>query len=343
MIPDGALTCESGPWRHDWNWLRLRGTRLGPLDLRRRPRLGWWARRPRRSRNDRMVAGVAGGLARMLRVDPILIRIAFVVLALFGGSGILLYALGWLLLRVRRRSGLARRRRCSAGAGRRPHRWWPSASASSVDRRADVHVLLGSAVLPDPGHRPGHRGADDAAPRAPLDAGAAAVVHGPGRPLGAEPVGPGLPDREHVVGVSGGPGRRPQGGRHRSTRRRSGNGTVTVVGGRPVRGRAADPRPQPPLSDLPAPDAAGRVDAPRRPVLPTGRTTPPTNPVPPRRPGIRWASPRSPGTCPTRRRWSPNPLRRRQSGDAVRSAGRPSGSHWWPARSLRSACSPAGS
>ena len=45
-----------------------------------------------------MVAGVAGGLARMLRVDPILIRIAFVVLALFGGSGILLYALGWLLL-----------------------------------------------------------------------------------------------------------------------------------------------------------------------------------------------------------------------------------------------------
>src|SRR6478735_3088345 len=59
---------------------------------------GWWARRPRRSRNDRMVAGVAGGLARMLRVDPILIRIAFVVLALFGGSGILLYALGWLLL-----------------------------------------------------------------------------------------------------------------------------------------------------------------------------------------------------------------------------------------------------
>src|SRR6478752_10266308 len=59
---------------------------------------GWWSRRPRRSRNDRIVAGVAGGLARMLRVDPILIRVAFVVLALFGGSGILLYALGWLLL-----------------------------------------------------------------------------------------------------------------------------------------------------------------------------------------------------------------------------------------------------
>src|SRR6478735_5847949 len=59
---------------------------------------GWWARRPRRSRNDRIVAGVAGGVARMLRVDPVLIRIAFVVLALFGGSGILLYALGWLLL-----------------------------------------------------------------------------------------------------------------------------------------------------------------------------------------------------------------------------------------------------
>ena len=59
---------------------------------------GWWARRPRRSENDRKIAGVAGGIARMLRVDPILIRIAFVVLAFFGGSGVLLYALGWLLL-----------------------------------------------------------------------------------------------------------------------------------------------------------------------------------------------------------------------------------------------------
>ncbi len=45
-----------------------------------------------------MVAGVLGGVAQRLRVDPLLLRIATVVLALFGGVGIVLYALGWLLI-----------------------------------------------------------------------------------------------------------------------------------------------------------------------------------------------------------------------------------------------------
>lgn len=58
----------------------------------------WWTGRPRRSRGDRKVAGVAGGLGRAFGVDPVLIRVAFVVLAIFGGFGVLLYALGWLLL-----------------------------------------------------------------------------------------------------------------------------------------------------------------------------------------------------------------------------------------------------
>jgi len=47
---------------------------------------------------DRKVAGVAGGLARHLDVDPVLLRVAFVVLAFFGGSGLLLYVACWLLL-----------------------------------------------------------------------------------------------------------------------------------------------------------------------------------------------------------------------------------------------------
>ncbi len=58
----------------------------------------WWARRPRRSATDRKIAGVAGGLGRHFGIDPVLIRVAFAVLALFGGSGVLLYSLGWLLL-----------------------------------------------------------------------------------------------------------------------------------------------------------------------------------------------------------------------------------------------------
>ncbi len=47
---------------------------------------------------DRKLAGVAGGLARHLDIDPILLRVAFVVLVFFGGSGILLYVACWLLL-----------------------------------------------------------------------------------------------------------------------------------------------------------------------------------------------------------------------------------------------------
>lgn len=52
----------------------------------------------RRSVSDRKVAGVAGGLGRYFNVDPLIFRVVFVTLAIFGGSGLLLYAVGWLLV-----------------------------------------------------------------------------------------------------------------------------------------------------------------------------------------------------------------------------------------------------
>jgi PGF-CTERM protein len=52
----------------------------------------------RRSRSDRKVLGVAGGLGRWAGVDPLVFRVLFGVLTVFGGSGLLLYALGWLLV-----------------------------------------------------------------------------------------------------------------------------------------------------------------------------------------------------------------------------------------------------
>ena len=54
--------------------------------------------RLRRSRTDRKIAGVSGGLGRHFDVDPTIIRVAFVVLAFFGGAGLLLYGVGWLLV-----------------------------------------------------------------------------------------------------------------------------------------------------------------------------------------------------------------------------------------------------
>jgi len=51
-----------------------------------------------RSRDDRMIAGVAGGLADYLGLDPSLVRIAFAVLFLAGGLGIFIYGVMWLVV-----------------------------------------------------------------------------------------------------------------------------------------------------------------------------------------------------------------------------------------------------
>jgi len=50
-----------------------------------------------RSRTDRMIAGVCGGLGEYLNVDPTLIRLIFVFAALLGGPGIIIYIV-WLLV-----------------------------------------------------------------------------------------------------------------------------------------------------------------------------------------------------------------------------------------------------
>jgi phage shock protein PspC (stress-responsive transcriptional regulator) len=52
----------------------------------------------RRPVQGSVVAGVAAGLARYLGVDVMIIRLAFVVLAVFGGAGIPLYVAGLLLI-----------------------------------------------------------------------------------------------------------------------------------------------------------------------------------------------------------------------------------------------------
>ncbi len=44
-----------------------------------------------RSRKERMIAGVAGGLGQYLNVDPVLLRLGFVLLTLTTGTGLLLY------------------------------------------------------------------------------------------------------------------------------------------------------------------------------------------------------------------------------------------------------------
>jgi phage shock protein C len=45
-----------------------------------------------------MIAGVAGGLAKYLGIDPVILRIAFVIIGLMNGIGVVLYLVLWLLM-----------------------------------------------------------------------------------------------------------------------------------------------------------------------------------------------------------------------------------------------------
>ena len=77
----------------------------------------------RRSASDKVLAGVCGGLGRYRGVEPLLLRIAAVVLALANGVGLIAYVVAWIAIPEERagsrsrRSGHRSRRRagwCSA-------------------------------------------------------------------------------------------------------------------------------------------------------------------------------------------------------------------------------------
>jgi len=51
-----------------------------------------------RSEKNKLLAGVCGGLAEYFNQDPTIVRVIFVLLTLFGGPGIILYLVLWLIL-----------------------------------------------------------------------------------------------------------------------------------------------------------------------------------------------------------------------------------------------------
>lgn len=51
-----------------------------------------------RSESDRVIAGVCGGLGEFLRVDPLILRILFVVLAMVNGIGLFVYLVLWVVV-----------------------------------------------------------------------------------------------------------------------------------------------------------------------------------------------------------------------------------------------------
>ncbi|MCL5736648.1 MAG: PspC domain-containing protein [Actinobacteria bacterium] len=55
-------------------------------------------KRLQRSRTEKMIAGVCGGIAQYLEVDPTLIRVIWVLITLMAGVGVLLYLILWVIM-----------------------------------------------------------------------------------------------------------------------------------------------------------------------------------------------------------------------------------------------------
>jgi phage shock protein PspC (stress-responsive transcriptional regulator) len=84
-----------------------------------------------RSQHDRVLGGVCGGLARAWQIDVTLVRLAFILLALAGGTGLLLY---FLLLILMPPEG------SEAGAGE-------AASLSDGERQHRTTLVVGGALI----------------------------------------------------------------------------------------------------------------------------------------------------------------------------------------------------
>jgi len=56
-----------------------------------------------RSPTERRIAGICGGLAEYFNVEPVLVRVIFVVLFFLSGIGLLAYIILWLVLPVRKK------------------------------------------------------------------------------------------------------------------------------------------------------------------------------------------------------------------------------------------------
>lgn len=51
-----------------------------------------------RSKTNRKIAGVCGGLGEFFDIDPVFFRAIFLISAFFGGLGIIIYIVLWILM-----------------------------------------------------------------------------------------------------------------------------------------------------------------------------------------------------------------------------------------------------
>jgi len=92
-----------------------------------------------RSRDDRVIGGVCGGIGQHLGVDPVFVRIAAVILAFAGGAGIVLYLVGLIAIPEEPPEGVTRPASTTG----------PSETTSGAVVLGIVFVVLGAIFLID--------------------------------------------------------------------------------------------------------------------------------------------------------------------------------------------------
>ncbi|NMO01005.1 PspC domain-containing protein [Gordonia sp. TBRC 11910] len=101
---------------------------------------GMWTTRPIRPQTGRTISGVCVGIGNRYRVDPTLVKVAFVVAAMFGGSGILVYIAAILVLPTERRLS-------SSAAQIAVAQWYATHPHLSYDQWRRSHADLGLPAL----------------------------------------------------------------------------------------------------------------------------------------------------------------------------------------------------
>jgi len=56
------------------------------------------AKRLYRSSREKVIGGVCGGIGKYLDVDPVLVRLVWVLAVILAGTGLLLYIIAWILI-----------------------------------------------------------------------------------------------------------------------------------------------------------------------------------------------------------------------------------------------------
>lgn len=101
-----------------------------------------------RSEKDRVVGGVCAGLGDFFQVDPTIIRLIFVLITIFGGGGVILYIILWLIIPSEGSSSTITKENISKNADEMKDKAKQFAKEFKIDHRSgNSKQLLGIVIL----------------------------------------------------------------------------------------------------------------------------------------------------------------------------------------------------